>query len=159
METPTNTVVINIRTLKIIHVAIVISLLIFLGFSIYLSYTVNFNLGESMKDFFQVIVPLLFIASVTASQILFKYKINSIQSHDDLSLKMNAYRTAFIIKCAVLEAPVLLSIVAYFLTSDALFSILSAVMIAYFIMQHPNASKMKEQLMMNETEKRSMSNN
>lgn len=139
-------------SLKILHIALTFGLLLFWAIT---AFGKIFSLqmdNETLKITFHFLVPLAIIACITGSQMIYNAKIYSIQKEMELSLKTDLYRQAFILKCALLEAPAILSLVAFLLTGDQLFSLLAAGMITYLIVQYPNKQKIIDTLPLTNSE-------
>ncbi len=137
-----------ILSLKILHIALVSGLLIFLAITTFGKlYTQHFN-----AIVFQFLVPLVIIACITAGQMLYNAKLFTIQKEMELDVKTQIFRKAFLIKCALLEAPAILSLLALLFTGDKLFSLLAAGMIAYLMAQYPNKQKVIDALALTSTE-------
>ena len=67
-------------------------------------------------NIFFIAVPALIIAGRLGGNMLFNSKTRNAQSVPDVQTRLNVYRTAFIIRCALLEGPVLFAIIAFMLT-------------------------------------------
>ena len=140
------------------HIALVFGLLLFwvlTTFGTLLNLQVD---NGSLKITLQFLVPLAIIACITGSQMLYNAKIYSIQKEMEMNKKTDIYRQAFVIKCALLEAPAILSLIALLLTGDKLFSLLAAGMIAYLIVQYPSKQKIIDTLPLTNTEIKYLSN-
>lgn len=83
---------------------------------------------------------------------LYNAKLFTIQKEMELDVKTQIFRKAFLIKCALLEAPAILSLLALLFTGDKLFSLLAAGMIAYLMAQYPNKQKVIDTLSLTSTE-------
>jgi hypothetical protein len=141
-----------------LHIALVFGLLLFwvlTTFGTLLNLQVD---NGSLKITLQFLVPLAIIACITGSQMLYNAKIYSIQKEMEMNKKTDIYRQAFVIKCALLEAPAILSLIALLLTGDKLFSLLAAGMIAYLIVQYPSKQKIIDTLPLTNTEIKYLSN-
>lgn len=133
-------------TSKLIHVAIFLSMIIFFAIALYFKTQHLFAPGAQLKQYLLVLVPLVAIAGITAANMLFKTKMDSLQTDDSFDKKLAVWRQAFIIKCALVEAPVLFSLVALMLTSDKLFAIIATLLLGYFISLFPSKEKIADNL-------------
>ena len=141
-----------ILSIRIIHFALILGLILFWAVSTFGKILPFQGTNESLKVTFQVLVPLAIIACITASQMLYNAKLYAIQKEMELEEKLVHFRMAFIIKCALLEIPAILSLVALLLTAEQLFSLLAAGMIAYLISQFPNKQKILDALPLSHSE-------
>jgi len=80
-------------------------------------------------------------AGIYGSNYFFRLKINMVKQTNGLYNKLVEYRSASIAKWAILEAPSFLAIVAYFLTGDMTFIIITLAIIAFLLMNRPMAEK------------------
>lgn len=135
-----------------LHIALIIVLLVFWILTTFGKLLLVQNGNETIKLTFQYLVPLAIIACITASQMLYNAKLFTINKEMELIKKTDIYRQAFVVKCALLELPAILSLVALVLTGDHLFSLLAAGMIAYLIVQYPNKQKIIDALPLNKSE-------
>ena len=79
-----------------------------------------------------LVVVLVAFISLISSRILIRKKLQSITSLGDASLKLKKFRSLMIFNLALIELTILLSGVAYFLTSNRLFLIIAAIMLIQF---------------------------
>jgi hypothetical protein len=87
-------------------------------------------------------VNILFIGScLYASNFVFQNKMKSIYAMAPLSSKLVEYRSASIIKWALLEGPSFLSIIFAFLTGNLIFLGLAVMVMIYFLTMKPGAEK------------------
>jgi hypothetical protein len=94
----------------------------------------------------QIALPLTTLAGVFGSGFLFKFylKIASAASND--TDKINKYRTALLIKLALLEGANIFAIIAYMLTASNLALVISVCLLILFILNKPSLDKMKEDM-------------
>ncbi len=114
--------------------------------------------GKDLKDIFIYLVPIFALYGVIAGSIIFKKKLNLSKSKTSLIEKLNDYRTASIIRYALLEGSSFFSLVSYLLTGDSLFLYLSILIIAIFIILKPSAEKVIIDLELNPGETQIISN-
>lgn len=138
-----------IKALSILFFALLMGQLIFavLGYYINVSGTMIIpDLAENGKVI-AIGVAAIALVLVTLSTTLYKKKIAAIkEGAQTVSEKLNAYRAANIIRWAMLEAPVLLSIVAFMLTGNKNLLILIAGILILFITTRPSAARVASEL-------------
>ena len=136
------------RTLTIIHSSLVLGLVLFCAIAYFQSdgFTVSM---ENEFDIFIYVVPLIGMAGYFGSQYVFKNLLNTIKSSDDLGIKLGKYRTASLIKFAILEAPAILALIAFYMTKNALYFVISVCLILYLFIQRPTVQRMKNDLPLN----------
>jgi hypothetical protein len=144
----------SLLVLKILFFAILIGMIIPAAFGIYLFYTSGLSSNDTLKDIFQFAIPLLAISCVLASKLIFKKRLFEMDKDQPLLAKLDVYKSAFIFRCAILEAPAFLSIVALFLTGDVINLIVLGVILVIYGMQYPSSDKVLDALPLNDEEVR-----
>jgi tellurite resistance protein TehA-like permease len=130
------------RTLNILFFALVAGQFFFAIIIIFLNLTgIENEQGKDIKQILLLLVPILIVGSIYASQMVFKSKLSLIKNKTLLKEKMFEYRSACIIRWAILELPGFLSLVICFWTGDLLFLGMTAIVIAYFITIRPGVEK------------------
>jgi len=98
--------------------------------------TPNQDFGKAL----QTVVAIATIGCVAAGFIIFKKKVTSLQQGtQSFSEKLTQYRTASIIKYALLQGPCLFSMILFFLNKNPSSLFLSLILIVLFSMQTPAA--------------------
>ncbi|MEO9531266.1 MAG: hypothetical protein ABJG68_11920 [Crocinitomicaceae bacterium] len=133
------------RTNKIIYFALLMGMLLFLAVSIFISKEdLVFYLDFSEPLF--LVVPVLMFGCIAASTFIPKKLLAPIKNTKDLTQKTTVYNTSSIIKYALIEGPVLLSIVCFILTHSLYFLVFTAIGILYFVTLKPNPEKISRDL-------------
>lgn len=114
--------------------------------------------GKDLKEIFIYLVPVFALYGVIAGSIFFKKKLKSSKSKTSLHEKLNEYRTALIIRYALLEGASFFSLVSYLLTGYSLFLYISILIIASFIILKPSGEKASTDLELNPGEIQIISN-
>jgi hypothetical protein len=132
-----------LKTITIIHLALLAGQVLFgiVVFAIRPSHTEQ----QPSDNVFKYLVPAM--AVVMVGMVAKAIPLPS------LSAKMAAYQSALIVCYALLEAPSLFAITAYFLTGNVLYLLVAALLIARFITIRPTVSKTEEDLKLNYEEK------
>ncbi|MEM6768358.1 MAG: hypothetical protein AAF655_25695 [Bacteroidota bacterium] len=139
--------------LQLIHAALIIGQLLFAGVAIFLI-SQGGPLSEDLTDIFQLLAPILVLGGIAGSIFLPKTLLASAKESSDLSGKLQTYRSTSIIKFAILEAPSLVSLVAFLLTGNSFFLGLAAIIVAVFFMNRPTTSTIINELELNQEEAR-----
>lgn len=105
-----------------------------------------------LEEVFTLLVPVLIITGWFVGSFLFRKKIEEAKNTADTTGKLNTYRSAFIIRCAMLEGPVLFAIISYLLTGKLLFILLAAGGILLFTFLKPSTGKVANELQIPESE-------
>lgn len=134
---------------KIMHRAMFIGQLVFLGVLFFLVYRKMVSPPLAAQDkIFQVIAVVFSAVAFFAGNELFKKRLAAIKDDIDLTLKgkFEKYRSACIIQWALLEGAVLFSGICFFLAGNYAFLALAAVLALLFMLQAPDKNKMALQL-------------
>lgn len=75
------------------------------------------------------------------SSYYFRFNLKSIRKKSNIEAKLNLYRSAVIVRYALLEGPGLLAIVSYLLTANTTYILLALVVIAYLYVVLPTKGK------------------
>ena len=139
METKKQTSKEYFKLLSILHTSLLSAQLLFAFVSFYLNMNkVIDDSIQSLNAIFQFIVPVFIIGAIMGSSILFKTQMKTAKTKVTLAEKLNDYRSAFLVRCAMLEAPAMFAIVCYFLTANLLFLGFASLIIIYFVMTRPS---------------------
>jgi hypothetical protein len=130
------------KILDILYFSLLAGQIIFALITLYLnlSGTINAQHNE-FRDIFLVLVPIFVAAGIYASHIMYKNRINITKEKLTLIEKMSDYRSALLLRWALLEFPSFFSIIAFFLTGDFFFLGITALIIVFFINIKPNIEK------------------
>jgi hypothetical protein len=142
-----------LKSMQTIHAALLAGQVMFAAVSYFVAEkTPNFSL-KNTGDVFLYIVPLMAIGSFTAGNIVFKQKIASLPAKDILMEKLIGYLTALIIRFALLEGASLFGIVAFMLTGNLLFLLISVLLMLFMLTLRPSADKVATDLELSYEEK------
>ncbi|QHI39053.1 hypothetical protein IMCC3317_44540 [Kordia antarctica] len=134
-----------IQTLTIIYSALLIGLLLFIGF-------VLFQFSDGMipeldtNDTLLFIYPVIAIAAIYGSQAIFKKLVASAEKKPDLKSKLVSYQIASIIKFGLIEGSICIGIVLSLITGNTAYIAIAGVLIVYFLMQRPTRTKIESDL-------------
>ncbi len=111
------------------------------------------NMGKDTSDApmanadFAFAVPALLLAGFFAAYLLDKKRAASAPTKAELGQKMEHYKTSVIIRSALMEAPNLLSAIAYLLTREPIYLIYFALGIGAFLMFRPTLGQLQQRYM------------
>lgn len=100
----------------------------------------------SLDEILRIVVPVFSLSGVAGSLFLFNKKTQQIIQISSLVKKLKEYRSALIIRYALIEAPVMFAIIAHFITGSEIFIVMAAVLFTYFIFLFPNKIRLKRDL-------------
>ena len=135
-----------VKTMKIIHGALLAGQVLFAGVA-YATGTkaIYFNARDT-KDVFFFVAPLLAFGGIIAGFFLFKQLITRLTEKADLRSKLTGYQTAFITRAALLEGPSLFNIVAFMLSGNLFYLLISVVLMLILLRSRPTASLIADDL-------------
>lgn len=113
----------HIKSLKIIHFAMILGVLLFLFISLFINQTTGVILDEednTTEMLFLVITNVFFIGSLVLGSFLFKKRIKNIESFD-FDEKIIKYRKATLIRTAMLESSTFLFVLSFLLFGSIVF--------------------------------------
>ena len=146
----------NIKALSLMHFSLLFGQVIFAGVAAYLIYTGAFTPVIENKEILSMVVPGAIGWSVAFVMLAFsnyKKKVAAIRMNEEsLSDKLIAYRAANIVRWAILEVPVLSTIVCFLMTGlpVLIFSVASFLLI--FLYAKPSAYKVAQELSISEAD-------
>ena len=133
-----------LKTMRIIFFALLAGQIIFMAVAFF---TVNNNPPQSQSDdLFNILVPVAIGSGLFMSSLLFKQMLAKIKKDDSFEQKLEAYRSALIIRYALLEVPSIFSTVVYLFSGNIIFLAFSGVMILAFLMNMPSRDKATQDL-------------
>ncbi len=139
-------------TQSLIHIALIVGQVLFAGVTFFLRSNQSVEPDPELRQAFLYIVPVLAAAGIFASLQVFKLMVTKAKQQSSLGKKISAYGSAMIVRYAVLEAPSLFAIVAFFLTGEYFFLAISVLIIIFFFLVRPSREKLIEDLELNANE-------
>lgn len=146
------------KTLKIVHFALAAGIVFFMLMSIFLQYSGFGTIGKEVKNGLLIAVPLFALAGIFASNIVFKQKLKIIAEHNNLKEKMIIYRSAIIVKLALVEGPAFFTVIAYLITGDLIFLGIIIVLLLIFLIYTPTRNKLINELELSKSDSDLISN-
>ncbi len=143
----------EIKTLRIMHLAILCGQVIFMAIAFFLIYSGKFSKAEGGFDqVLKILIPVLAIGGFAYSHFLFRTKLNKAKNATGLNGKIAEYRGALISRYAGLEAPALFSIVVGMVTGNLLYLGIAGILILYFFSLIPGPTRIAADLELNPDE-------
>jgi hypothetical protein len=140
------------RTLSIIHIAMLAGQIVFLAVILNLNMTSGNVSTEGLSFPFSLVVPILTVACIIASNLIYRNRIKQSGTENEITSKMQYYYLGTIIKLALLEGPSLFSIIVFLMTGELYFLIFTLILIMTFIVSRPSRQKAINDLKLNITE-------
>ncbi len=141
------------KTTLRVYLAILAGQIAFASISLFLvqSRTLN-NQDKDLSGIFIYMVIFFVIYSVIAGNLFFKNKLQKCKNYKTLNEKLSNYRSALIIRYAMLEGASFFTIVAYLVTWELFYLGFAALIIIVFLMIKPSPKKIISDLELNATE-------
>ena len=109
-----------------------------------------------IKDVLVYIVPFVAIGGILGSNLVFKSRLKLLKSCVSLNEKTADYRSALIVRYALLEGPSFFALVIYFLTGDVLFLGVAGLIVAVFLTIRPTMERAASDLDLNLNDKQAI---
>jgi hypothetical protein len=137
----------NLRNNFVIWAALVIGQVFFCLISVYLVKYGEMKVDQpDLTKILLYIVPIMAIICVFSSSYIFKLRLIALKDKTDLNAKFIDYRSALIVRWALLEGPSFFAIVSYLLTGNYFLLSLSMLIIIFFILIMPNKARLEADL-------------
>ena len=145
----------NIKALTILHFSLLVGQLVFAAIAYYLHYSGVFT-GIDLGDNLTIVLVIIAVNAVVLTVLAFtmyKKKLDGIRNANaPTGDKLIAYRAASLIRWAMLEAPVLLAIIAFLITGNINLLLVAGVILILFITTRPTAAKAAAELQLSESD-------
>jgi hypothetical protein len=150
METTSN----DLKAIRILYFALLIGQLLFAIIVTVLVETGLLSNGiRSLTPLLQVAIIIIAAVAIPVSFFLFRRRLADLNPEEELGKKLEKYRAALILRCALCEMPALFAILAYFITTNRSFLWLVIVLIGNFLLIYPSREKILNQLQLNSSER------
>jgi uncharacterized membrane protein YozB (DUF420 family) len=146
----------KLKPMLLIHTAFFFAIITFaLVAYLQVKDVIHFSPGTNRNDALYPLFPILSIVFIFLGFFMFNRQIAAIDSAMSSDDKIMRYQTAFLIRCAFIEAGALLNIVAFLLTGNSVFLIFVGCALIAFVMIRPAKQKIIDTLNLQfpETEK------
>ncbi len=122
-----------LKGLQVLYLALVIGTVFFAAIVMLFQDTLMGGPDNELVDLLLILAAFFSIAGVIASSIVFKQRLDSCRAITGLYDKLTAYRSAVLLRLALLEAPSYLIIVAYMLTGNMILMGLLVLLLIIFL--------------------------
>ena len=114
----------QLKSLKIVHIALMIGVLLFLFIAIYLNQTEGgFVQDVTLMNILLIASNAMSIISITGGLFVFNKRIEDVKLGETLFVKLTKYREVMIIRSATLEGSSFFFVVCFFLFGSTVFLI------------------------------------
>lgn len=134
-----------LKTLKLIYIAFLASQILFVVAVLIARKDPYFSLQDE-GNVYLYIAPFMAVAGFLGGRTIFQNQLADIGGKAGLKEKLAAYSSAFLVRVAFMEAPVLFVSIAFFLTGNLACLSVAALMILYFLTLSPGREKVEEDL-------------
>lgn len=139
--------------LQILHSAMLAGQVFFIAVVLYLHYSAQIEVNIiSIKKYLYAIVPLFIAGGFILGTFIYKKRLQTLNETSTIEFKSSLYRSANIIRYAMLEGPSLLSIVILLLTNDFFFLNTALFTILLFAFFRPTQARMITDLQLSESD-------
>jgi hypothetical protein len=98
---------------------------------------IHLDISFSGNDPYFPLFPILAVISVAVGFFMFSKQIRSLGPMLTGDDKIAGYQTAFIVRCAFIEAPALLNVVAFLIYGNLVYLVVAAAVLVVFILTRP----------------------
>lgn len=103
-------------------------------------------------DIFIYVSIAISIGATAAAYVYYRNKIAALQTEENTDIKFTGWRSAFIVKIALLEMPCLLNIVFLIVSNNKIFLYLYILFAIIMLLNKPTLYKLEEELQIGDTE-------
>ena len=140
------------KALQILHMALLTGMALFSVIAVFLVTKGLIPANKALEKPLQVAALLVSVGGTAAGFALFNKRIKSIQPTDTVASRITTYRAAAILRWALIEGPVLLSIISFLLTGNYAFLALGIALMLVFVVVRPAKPVIIFLLQLNEKE-------
>ncbi len=135
-----------IKNLRIIYFLTLISPILLIGvFSLTIEKgTVMMN--DSINEVFQYLIPVFGLIFIPIGFILFKKRLQSIKTQENLNSRLQLYRGIYVQRIAFIEGVAIFSVVAFILTLNTLFVAYTLFALAFYIPIYPITKRIRNDM-------------
>ena len=141
-----------LKSLQRIHTAMLSGMVLFCIVSAVVHLSGRLNANPNLNKILQVVVLAVSFVCIKTGLTVFNRKLQLIPAEMPLLDKISLYRTAALIKWALMEIPVLLSVACFMITRNYAFIVLAFVLMLLFAFQGPLRQKIMLELQINHAE-------
>lgn len=135
----------DLRTLTILHAALLIGQVLFAGTAYFLVSSGNFKLNPTgLEEVFYVLVPVIVAGGIVASFAFAASKIKGLRENPNVQARVMGFRSTSILQWALLEGPSFFATAIYIITGSLFHLALAVAVILVFIYIRPTRAKLEE---------------
>lgn len=155
----TKTVKVYLASLTVLYIALLMGISVFLAIVLFVTPPTKLNINLEQVNLGFLVSSLIFgLGGIVLSRHLSQMKNKTARTLNTLGEKLQSYTVSLILKLALIEAPILLAIVFYFLEEEVIFLAIALVLILYFVAQKPNVNTIAMDLELNQDERNILNN-
>lgn len=143
------------RTMNIIYSSFIISSILMVGVSIYLSNS-KLEIQVTLSQVKIWILIIFILISIILSRYIYKKNLERINENDQLILKLQAYQSAFIYRLSILEFTLIISILFFIFSKLWIILIFSLIVLFLIISSRPSKKNFLKIFSISETELKSL---
>lgn len=128
-------------TLNVLFIALLSGQIIYFIVGLFLIQSGNINGFGGMNTIFMFITPVVVLSSILASKFIYTKQVSGFDKSLPLENKMVSYRTASIIRLALLEGANIFNISIMIITTSYFFAALFVIITALFFFNRPTKEK------------------
>ena len=129
-------------SLKIIHFALTAGVVFFMLITFTLQFT---GFEPELKEMEMILLGITVFAAISGiftGNLLFRKRLEQLVELKSLEKKLMGYQSALILKYALVEGPAFFSVVAYLLTANILFPVITVLLVFTMVLFAPRKDKL-----------------
>ncbi len=129
-------------SLKIIHFALTAGVVLFLLIAIALQFK---GFEPELKEMEMILLGITVLAAISGiftGNLLFRRRLEQLVEQKSLEKKLLGYQSALLLKYALVEGPAFFTIVAYHLTANILFPVITVLLVFTMVLFAPRKEKL-----------------
>ena len=143
------------RQLNILFFALIMGQILFvvIGLFINSNQSVAVSFPDDLEKVLILLVPIVVVINVSLSFLLFVAKIKPLRNINDWEQQLKGYRSALLLRYAIMEAPSLFSVVVYLLTGNNTALLFIPLILLLFFTQRPRPAALAKHLALHDDER------
>lgn len=145
-----------LTSITVIFGALLMGMILFSGVTYFLNQDKLNSNSSAEAEQYLIIVCITAVTGVIASTFVAANLIKNARTESTLWSKLLKYRTALIVKYALIEGPVLFALVIFLITAHLNFLAIAALLIGIFVVNMPTKSRLIKDLQLSPNDVRSL---
>ncbi|WNJ15943.1 hypothetical protein [Pontibacter sp. G13] len=137
---------------NVLFYAMLIGLTVMVSVFYYLQHNEFMSTDESLSQTLEIPLFVIVAIGVLGARWIFPWMTRQIDEDLKMPEKLAKLRTAYILRLALLELPVIFAGIAFLLTGREQYFMLSIILIGYFFLFRPRADRLRDALSLTESE-------